>query len=140
MKCLSVLSQQCYSYKVKRLVPELFELSPCYAPLIACFVSFFRPKLNTTAMSFIRRCAICPLKIAYKRYKRPINTQRIITAVSGGSRPSDKGGGGWGAVIQTLRKGGGPVSKKFFSALRGSAWSKIRGRDGPHGSLPWIRH
>ena len=34
--------------------------------------------------------------------------------LSGGSRPSDKGGGG----------GGAPVSKNFFSALRTSVWSR----------------
>ena len=46
----------------------------------------------------------------------------------GGSRPSFKG---WGAV-----------SKKFFSTLRVSVWSKIKGGGGgpPPGPLPWISH
>lgn len=35
-------------------------------------------------------------------------------------------GGGEGAVIQTLRKGG-ERSKKIFLALRASVWSKITG-------------
>ena len=46
--------------------------------------------------------------------------------IIGGSRPSDKGGG---AVIQTLRKGGGPVSKKCFG-LSGLSFVK-KGGDAP---------
>ena len=39
-----------------------------------------------------------------------------VTFISGGSRPSDKvGGGGGAAVIQTLRKGGRSGLKKEFS-------------------------
>ena len=34
---------------------------------------------------------------------------------------------------------GGPVSKKIFSALLASVWSKNKG-GGPSGLLPWIRH
>ena len=45
---------------------------------------------------------------------------------SGRSRPSDKGGGGGGAVNHTqheIRWGAG-LKKNSFSALRASAWSK----------------
>ena len=55
-------------------------------------------------------------------------TQAIRTYFcSGGSRPSDKRG----PVIQTLRdeRGGGAVSKKVFSALRASVWSKNKQMD-----------
>ena len=45
-----------------------------------------------------------------------------------------RGGGGGG-------KREGPVSKKTFSALWASVWSKNKGGGaGPHGLLPWIRH
>ena len=44
----------------------------------------------------------------------------------------------WGAVIQTLRKGG--VSKKFFSALGASVLSKNKGGAWPCGPPPWFRH
>ena len=40
------------------------------------------------------------------------------------SRPFDKVGG----------------QKRFFSALQASVWSKSKGRPGPRGPLPWIRH
>ena len=58
---------------------------------------------------------------------------------SGGSRPSDNGGGGrGGGAIQTLRwEGGDGPQKNFFSALRDLVWSKDKGRFGP---LPWIRN
>ena len=61
---------------------------------------------------------------------------------SGGSRPSDKGGRGRGAVIQILRqrRGRGGGLQKKFSALRASVWSKNKGGPGPPGPLPWIRH
>ena len=36
--------------------------------------------------------------------------------------------------------GGGESPKKNFSALRASVWSKTKGRLGPLGPLPWIRH
>ena len=35
--------------------------------------------------------------------------------------------GGGGGVIQTLRQGGNPVSKKNFSALRVSVWYQNNG-------------
>ena len=41
-----------------------------------------------------------------------VSTYKILGIFSGGSRPSDKRGGG--AVIQTLRYGGGGSRKKFF--------------------------
>ena len=43
------------------------------------------------------------------------------------SRPLDKGEGG-------------PVSKKIFSTLRASVWTKNKGRGGRPGPLLWIRH
>ena len=52
---------------------------------------------------------------------------------SGGSRPSDKGGGGG-------HPKGGMVLKKNFSALRASVSSKNKGGLGPPGPLPWIHH
>ena len=39
-----------------------------------------------------------------------------------------------------IRDGGGQSPKKIFSALRASVWSKTKGRLGPLGPLPWIRH
>ena len=45
------------------------------------------------------------------------------------SKPLEKGGGGGGRSPKN--------SKKFFSALRASVWSKNKGEPGP---LPWIRH
>ena len=57
---------------------------------------------------------------------------------SGGSRPSDKGGGGGGHPDPEIRGEVG-LKKNSFSALRASAWSKNKG-EGPHGPLPWIRH
>ena len=35
-------------------------------------------------------------------------------------------------------KGGGPVSKKFFSTFWASVWSKYKG--GGPGPLPWVHH
>ena len=52
------------------------------------------------------------------------------------------GGGAVGGGEQSsrpLEKGGGPVSKKFFSVLQASVWSKNKGGAGPL-PLPWIRH
>ena len=49
---------------------------------------------------------------------------------SGGSRPSDKGGGGAGHPDPEL--GGGLSPKQFFSALRASVWSNNKG-----GQPPW---
>ena len=46
---------------------------------------------------------------------------------SGGSRPSDKGGGG---VV------GGGLQKNFFSVIRASFWSKNKGWPGPPGPSP----
>ena len=48
----------------------------------------------------------------------------------------------WGRSSKPLEKGGGwgrspKNSKKIFSALRASVWSKIKGEPGP---LRWIRH
>ena len=61
----------------------------------------------------------------------------LVAIYSGGSRPSDKGGGrGW-AVIQTRPKVRGVGLKKFFSAVWASFWSKYKGAAPPgtsHGS------
>ena len=56
---------------------------------------------------------------------------------SGGSRPSDKGGGG-GHPHPGIREGWS--QKKLFSALRASVWSKSKRGTGPSRPLPWIRH
>ena len=53
------------------------------------------------------------------------------TKFSGGSRPSDKGGGGRGHPDPEIR--GGPVSKKIFSGLGASFWSKNKGGPFPPG-------
>ena len=53
---------------------------------------------------------------------------------SGGSRPSDNGGGG-GHPDPEIR-GAGAVSKNFFSALRASVWPKKRGGGGEGGRTP----
>ena len=45
-----------------------------------------------------------------------------------------------GLVIQTLRQRRGAVSKKFFSALWASVWSKNKGAGPPGPSPQWIRH
>jgi len=37
------------------------------------------------------------------------------------------------------KRGGAPVSKKFFSAPRASVWSNNKGGGGPPGPLPWSR-
>ena len=63
----------------------------------------------------------------------------VTTCVfSGGSRPSDKGGGG--EVIQTLspeiRGGGWAVSKKFGPKKKDEGG----GGAGRHRPFPWIRH
>ena len=59
-----------------------------------------------------------------------VSTYKILGIFSGGSRPSDKRGGG-GAVMQTLRyRGGGGRSKNFFFRPLGLSlvvWSKNRG-------------
>ena len=49
--------------------------------------------------------------------------------------PDLETGGGEEAVIQTLRLEGGPQSQFFFSALRASHCSKIKG-----GGTGWIRY
>ena len=46
---------------------------------------------------------------------------------------------GGGRSSRSLDKGG-PVSKKKFSALWASLWSKTKRWGGPSGPLPWIRH
>ena len=38
------------------------------------------------------------------------------------------------------RGGGGAVSKKTFSVLRASVWSKNKREGEGEGALPWIRH
>ena len=53
---------------------------------------------------------------------------------SGGSRPSDEEWGGGGRPSRPWHRGGGASSRKNFSALRASFWSKNKG------VLPWIRH
>ena len=49
-----------------------------------------------------------------------------------------RGGGGGGRSSRSWDKGGEPVSKNFFSALRTFVWSKngVGGRCGPPGPLP----
>ena len=49
-------------------------------------------------------------------------------------------GEGGGAVIQTLRKGVAVSKKIFFRPFAPQFGLKIRGRPGPPGPLPWIRH
>ena len=56
------------------------------------------------------------------------------TKFSGRSRPSDKGGGGRGHPDPEIR--GGPVSKKIFSGLGASFWSKNKGGPFPPGPSP----
>ena len=61
-----------------------------------------------------------------------LNLKVAVAVFSGGSRPSDKdGGGGWGGgslLIQTLRSEEGcGLQQKIFSALRASVWSKNKG-------------
>ena len=60
-----------------------------------------------------------------------------VTFISGGSRPSDKvGGGGGRRSTRPGEKGGGAVSKKNFL---GPSGRKNKGSL-PSGPLPWIRH
>ena len=60
----------------------------------------------------------------------------LIESPSGRSRPSEGGGGHSDPEIKGVGGGG---SKKNFSALRASFWSKSQG-GGPPGPFPWIRH
>ena len=57
----------------------------------------------------------------------------------GGSRPSDKGGGGGGHPDPEISRGA-QSPKKFFRLFGPHFDRKIRGRGGPLGPLPWIRH
>ena len=58
-----------------------------------------------------------------------------INTDSGRSRPSDGGrGGGNGHPDPEIRRGA--ISKKNFSALRASVWSKYKGRGEPLGLSP----
>ena len=50
----------------------------------------------------------------------------VADYISGGSRPSDKGGGGCHPHAGG-DKGGARYQKTFFSALRASVWSKNKG-------------
>ena len=52
-----------------------------------------------------------------------------MVSVSGGSRPSDNGGPGH--PDPEIKLGGGAVSKKFFSALWASVWSKNKSPSPP---------
>ena len=61
-----------------------------------------------------------------------------VSLGSGGSRPSDKGGGGWSS--RPWDKGGPGLKKNFFSALRASFWSKNKGGGRAPRPLLWIRH
>ena len=54
--------------------------------------------------------------------------------IIGGSRPSDKGGGGGHPDPENR---GGPVSKKCFGL---SGLSFVKSEVGGGGGLPWIRH
>ena len=65
----------------------------------------------------------------------------VIGISSGGSRPSVRGGGGGGPVIQTLRWRRGSRSKKKNLDLRASVWSKNKGGGaGPFLDPPLIRN
>ena len=65
----------------------------------------------------------------------------IIITTSGGSTPSERGGGGEGVwSSRPGDKGGTWPLKKIFSALRVSFWSKNKvGEQAPR-PLPWICH
>ena len=67
-----------------------------------------------------------------------MRTHKLRSLNSGGSRPSDKGRGGGigGHPDPEMRVGGGAVSKKIFSALRASFWSKNKGGPGQPSSSP----
>ena len=73
------------------------------------------------------RCIVKKICFKAKPLETNVSFSRFLS--SGGSRPSDKGGGGGGggAVIPDPEIRGGPVSKKTFSALRASVWSKNKG-------------
>ena len=60
---------------------------------------------------------------------------RLLFLVSCRSRPSDKGRGR-GAVIQSLRKGGGGLKETFFAPFGPHFGLKIRGDPSPPGPFP----
>ena len=72
----------------------------------------------------------CPPPLTFKKIKR----KKFNGKVGAGSRPSDKGGGGGGGHPDPEIRGRGPVSKKYFWALRVSFSSKnkVGGGGGGH--------
>ena len=80
--------------------------------------------------------AACNLSCGLKAIDR-YSLNYFRTIFSGGSRPSDKAGGGGGHPDPKIRGVGG--LQKHFSALRASVLAKKRGGGTP-GPLPWIRH
>ena len=67
------------------------------------------------------------LKYRYFFTQRPQRYLYGRVKISGGSRPSGKGGGGCGHPDPEIRGGGGRPQKKFFSARRALFWSKNKG-------------
>ena len=61
--------------------------------------------------------------VRHPQHLKKIKRKKFNGKVSAGSRPSDKGGGGGGHPDPEIR-GRGPVSKKYFWALRASFSSK----------------
>ena len=96
----------------------------------ALLVAFLSPSAHSAPFFFLSRILLAAKVASTEDF--------IIDSFSGGSRPSDKVGGG-GHPDPAIR--GEAVSKKYiFPPLRASVWSKIRGRYGPRRPLPLIRH
>ena len=93
-------------------------------------------------------CSHEGITVAEKLRSRPLlcnarsyQQGRLVSIIlgSGGSRPSDKGGGG-GHPDPEIRAGGAASKHFFFQAFGPHFGLKIRGESGPPRPLPWIRH
>ena len=76
------------------------------------------------------------LKTIFK-YIETISCRQLqpMARISGGSRPSEKKGGGQpDPEIRRWKGGGGAFEPQFGLKMRGG------GGGGTHGALPWIRH
>ena len=84
----------------------------------ALLVAFLSPSAHSAPFFFLSRILLAAKVASTEDF--------IIDSFSGGSRPSDKVGGGGGHPDPAIR--GEAVSKKYiFPPLRASVWSKNKG-------------
>ena len=85
-------------------------------------------------MSTLLPVLILAINQTDKESSRTFSYYEPDSSNSGGSRPSDMGGGGGedGHPDPEITEGRSP--KNFFSALRASVWSKNNGGPGPRSS------